>query len=293
MLLKNQSLEKIPNNFDTLENLYKLVEKITRVCYKSEQRISEDSYKDFVQGLINRTHTSPLEHATIYLVFKNTNAWNKYINNKYSKYFLNKDGVAFVTTNFRVLLENSWLNDFAYISLPTPNHYLRVTFKVQCARAIATEFLRHRVLSFTQESTRFTKYVDDLVFIKPFWCKAPEGKYTCNDVYKMFDHTNDELKDEMFLYSLCCIEENFKILLSKKIRPQEVRDILPLCFKADLYITGFIEDFLGDTITNKGVIPLRTHSSAHPDIRELATLIDKEIKKDTNFIESKLYDRYK
>ena len=263
------------------------------MCYKSEQRITEDSYKDFVQGLINRTHTSPLEHATLYLVFKNTNVWNKYINNKYSKHFLNKDGVAFVTTNFRVLLENSWLNDFAYISLPTPNHYLRVTFKVQCARAIATEFLRHRALSFTQESTRFTKYVDDLVFIKPFWCNAPEGKYICNDVYKMFDHTNDELKDEMFLYSLCCIEENFKILLDKKVRPQEIRDILPLCFKADLYITGFIEDFLGDITTNKGVIPLRTHSSAHPDIKELAILINEEIKKDTNFIESKLYDKYK
>lgn len=293
MIFKKQSIEKIPTDFTSEEELYKFLEVITRVCYKSEDKITENSYINFMKSLLNKSHTSSLEHGTIYLIFKNTNIWNKYINNPYSKYFVNKDGVAFVTTNYRVLVDNNWLGDLNYITLPTPNHYLRVTFKVQCARAIATEFLRHRVLSFIQESTRFTKYVDNLIFIKPFWCNAPEGEYTCEDVYKMFDITDDELKEEMFLYSLCCIEENFKILLKKKARPQEIRDILPLCFKTDIYISGFIEDFLGNPLKNKGVVPLRTHSSAHPDIRSLALSMDKLIREDNNFKNSHIYERYK
>lgn len=282
MLLIKQKVDCIDNVFTDKEGLYKFMEKIGRVCYKSENKITETSYETFVRNLINKVHTSVLEHGTVYMIFKNTSVWNKYINNPYSKYYIDKSGVAYVTTNFRVLVENCWLSDMIYMCKPTQYHHIRKTFKIQCSRAIANEIVRHRAFSYTQESTRFTKYVGELEFIKPFWCSSPEGVYTFESMLELPDSIIN-LKDRLFLYSVLIAEENFKILLSKKARPQEVRDILPLSFKTDLYMTGFVEDFIGVPDKNKGFIPLRIHNSAHPDISEIAKAIKNYILEDTYY----------
>lgn len=49
---------------------YQFIERIGRVCYKSEDRITEDSAKDFVKGLINRGHTAMIEHFWVHMTFK-------------------------------------------------------------------------------------------------------------------------------------------------------------------------------------------------------------------------------
>ena len=49
----------------TEQNPLKRIELCGRVCYKSEDRITKDSAEQFVQTLINRGHTSVLEHARI------------------------------------------------------------------------------------------------------------------------------------------------------------------------------------------------------------------------------------
>ena len=64
------------------------------------------------------------------------------------------DKYAYVTMNYRHIIENNWLDDLQYLCEPTEYHHKRYTVKFILDRAIANEFVRHRVFSFAQESTR-------------------------------------------------------------------------------------------------------------------------------------------
>lgn len=149
-----------------LEGVYKQIERVGRVCYKSEDKITEDSAKPFVDRMIKSGHGAMLEHGTVYLQFFwagavcqqcNQTAPNKlldrYAGNKYSIVHYHGNDV-YVTTNLRVLVENNWLDDLKYICEPTEYHERRVTVHFVCDRGVSHEFVRHRVMSFAQESTR-------------------------------------------------------------------------------------------------------------------------------------------
>lgn len=152
-----------------LEGVYKQIERVGRVCYKSEDKITEDSAKPFVDRMIKSGHGAMLEHGTIYLAIPMTTyapeAVNIYRHNSYSKVnecnkfiFTDKygDKVAAwcVTTNLRVLVENDCLEDLEFLCEPTEYHERRVTVHFVCDRGVSHEFVRHRVMSFAQESTR-------------------------------------------------------------------------------------------------------------------------------------------
>lgn len=148
-----------------IDGVYKIIEQAGRTCYKSEDKITEDSAKEFVDRMIKSGHGAMLEHGTVYLAMPmetmlpiEANGWGKYTKNPYSKGFkvCNVDGqkrVA-ITTNFRVLVENGWLDDLQYICEPTEYHEKRITVKFTTDQGILREFTRHRVFSFAVESTR-------------------------------------------------------------------------------------------------------------------------------------------
>ena len=109
-----------------LDGIYKQIEIAGRTCYKSEDKITEASSVDFVKRMIESHHTAMLEHGTVYLktyrdfeyehnieLVENDNELTKYSMNPYSVYTEDND-YAYVTTNFRVMLENR------YISPPSP-----------------------------------------------------------------------------------------------------------------------------------------------------------------------------
>lgn len=64
------------------------------------------------------------------------------------------DKYAYITMNYRHIIENDWLGDLRYLCAPTEYHEKRVTVKFICDRGVSHEFVRHRVFSFAQESTR-------------------------------------------------------------------------------------------------------------------------------------------
>ena len=64
------------------------------------------------------------------------------------------DKYAYITMNYRHIVENGWLDDLQYICEPTEYHERRVTVHFVCDRGVSHEFVRHRVFSFAQESTR-------------------------------------------------------------------------------------------------------------------------------------------
>lgn len=159
-------MKLIKPSFEILEQqpgykgLMQHIERCGRTCYKSEDKITEDSAEKFVKMLVNRGHTAMVEHGTIYLTLNMTSRqeYFKYCTNKYSEAISEGEAekgtwVGYVTTNYRVLLQNDWLGDLQYLTEPT-KHIRRITVKFVCDRGVSHEFVRHRVFSFAQESTR-------------------------------------------------------------------------------------------------------------------------------------------
>ena len=145
-----------------LEGVYKQIERAGRVCYKSEDKITETSAREFVERMIKSGHGAMLEAGTIYLRYDfkaredsnrvACNLWSKYKENIYSKAVQAQpilgvlDGFVAITSNFRVLVENNWLDDLKYLCEPTEYHEKRVTVKFVCDRGVSHEFVRHKLL---------------------------------------------------------------------------------------------------------------------------------------------------
>lgn len=131
-----------------LDGIYKQIELAGRTCYKSEDKITEDSAKDFVDRMIKSGHGAMLEHGTVYLKLPTgLQLSDKYEKNKHSVITLTPgiDPYWAVTTNYRVLVENNWLDDLQYICEPTEYHEKRIAVKWTCDRGILAEFTRHNI----------------------------------------------------------------------------------------------------------------------------------------------------
>lgn len=265
-----------------LEGIYKQIEKAGRVCYKSEDKITDTSAKDFVDRMIKSGHGAMLEHGTVYLKAEfevefyggeevATNPLINYVNNKYSKVTKGKD-TLYVTTNLRVLVENDLLSDLRYICGPTEFHEKRITVKFTCDRGVSHEFVRHRVFSFAQESTRYCNYSKDkfgneITFIQPCWDYIKTAAY--NGV--------DNFDGDYFEHSLREAESYYFKLLDQGWKPQQARAVLPNSLKTELVMTGFTKDW-------EHFFGLRDAGSAHPQARELAQPLHEEFIKRNHIV---------
>nr|DAW18127.1 MAG TPA: Thymidylate synthase complementing protein [Caudoviricetes sp.] len=120
------------------------------------------------------------------------------------------------------------------------------------------EFVRHRVFSFAQESTRYCNYSKDkfgneLTFIKPSW------SYFKNTSYKDVGYFDGDV----FESSLKKAESYYFKLIEKGWKPQQARQVLPNATKTELVMTGFESDW-------EGFFKLRCSGAAHPDAKKLA-----------------------
>lgn len=235
-----------------LEGIYKQIEYAGRTCYKSSDKITEDSAKPFVDRMIKSGHGAMLEHGTVYLYtdYKYPNFGkmiDRYTNNKYSKcnYFPTFPNRAYISSNLRVLVENDWLDDLKYLCEPTEFHEKRITVHFILPIGISREFCRHRVFSFAEMSTRYcnfnkNKFGNELTFIEDSW-------------------SNSNL--------LQLIETEYMKAIEEGKKPQEARNILPLCTKTELVMTGFVSDW-------KHFFRLRSRiaktGKPHPQAQELA-----------------------
>lgn len=275
-----------------LEGVYKQIERVGRVCYKSEDKITKDSAEPFVDRMIKSGHGAMLEHGTVYLaipVHSASDAPHDIVYNKYTQgkrvYTHGHEGFDAITTNYRVLVENDWLNLLQYRCEPTDDHEKRVTVHFVCDRGVSHEFVRHRVMSFAQESTRYCNYSKDkfgneLTFIIPCWLDIPTGQYQywdgdwC-DINKMkVQLPEGEHKDiDAFLWTLNNAETHYTLLINSGWKPQEARAVLPTSLKTELVVTGFTSDWekffrLRSRIAETG--------APHPQAKELAEPLMKE-----------------
>ena len=242
--------------------IYRQIEYAGRICYKSSNKITEDSAKPFVDRMIKSGHGAMLEHGTVYLDVPNSTGNYDLVpffaSNPYSRVVikpLNDRVHNYVTTNFRVIVENfaeEYIPDILqYLCEPTEFHEKRVTVHFTADAGVMREFFRHRVFSMAQESTRYCNYLRDkfdnsITVIYPSWLKEEEEL---------------EFEEDMRV-----IEELYFKWLKKGWTAQQARVFLPLGVKAEAVMTGFTSDF-------KHFFDLRaigTTGQPHPQAKELA-----------------------
>jgi len=178
--------------------MLKRIEKIGRVCYKSEDKITEESSIAFVTNILKSGHESVIEHE-------------------------------------------------------------KVSVRVICDRGVSHEIVRHRLASYSQESTRYCNYSKDkfggeLTFIKPcFW-----------------DEDSDEY--EIWKNNMATVEDTYNSLIAIGAKPQEARSVLPNSLKTEIVMTMNLREW-------RLFFKLRTSEKAHPQMREVACVILDEFKR--------------
>jgi len=178
--------------------LLRNLERIGRVCYKSEEKITEESAKAFIAMLIQRGHESVIEHAII-------------------------------------------------------------TVRFICDRGVSHELVRHRLASFSQESTRYCNYKGGVEFIIPEWVAIAPGNYEGKDYYKTISEDTANL---IWFCSMLNAENDYKALLEKGWIPQQARSVLPNSTKTEIVISANLREW-------RTIFKQRTSNAAHPQMREL------------------------
>jgi len=187
----------IESNLDA-DYILKQIESAGRTAYKSEDKITQDSAKDFVEMIKTRGHMSVFEHQS-------------------------------------------------------------VTVRVICDRGVSHEIVRHRLASYTQESTRYCNYTkgkfgSEITVIEPvFWTKDDEK-------YKIWKQTIEQ------------IESGYNKLIELGATPQEARSVLPNSLKTEIVITMNLREW-------RHFFNLRTSYAAHPQMREISIPLLKEFQK--------------
>jgi len=130
-----------------------------------------------------------------------------------------------------------------------------VSFKIICDRGVTHELVRHRLASYSQESSRYCdysagKFGGELTFIKPcFWAEDDEN-------FLLWKET------------MARLEKNYLELRERGAKPEEARSILPNSLKTEIFVTMNLREL-------RHFLKLRTAAAAHPQMREVALKIYK------------------
>ena len=303
MKLIKQSFEILEQKDFTLVGIKKFIERCGRVCYKSEDKITDTSYEKFVNMLERRDHARPLEFGTVHLKMnssdfnkiRSTLCLNKIYNDQWIKHYYVGD-VTYVTTNYRYYL--NILKTFPKLEkffTNEDNEYYpkRYTVHMILDRGVMDEFRTHVGLSHLAESTRYCNYSKDkfgneLTFIKPCWLNVSEGKYNhcimvsknspdirieCVGSDEIGKYYNIEEDEGLFLNGLVQSELTYLNLINnKKWTPQQARSVLPLGIKSELISCGFEDSW-------ENFFKRRDAPDAHPMAQEIAKPMHEEFLK--------------
>lgn len=186
------------------------IEKIGRVCYKSEKNITDDgeSAKKFVKMLINSNHTSVIEHSS-----------------------------------------------------------LSVKFTVD--RGVSHELVRHRIASFTQESTRYVNYSLDKFGSEINVIDIENGIRLDKKMTKMDSKMIAAIIEEWIL-AMEDAEKHYMRMMELGATPQIARSVLPSSTKTEIIITANYREW-------RSFFKLRTEGAAHPQMREVTIPLLKEL----------------
>lgn len=154
-----------------------------------------------------------------------------------------------------------------------------LTVKFICDRGVSHELVRHRLASFSQESTRYCNYSKgrhghELTFIQPPWVSD-------EDVYNYQNQNNLDEKDATienidyaslgWFSSMDVAEENYLQLLECGWKPEQARSVLPNSLKTEIVVTANFREW-------RLIFKQRTSVKAHPQMRELMIPLLEEVR---------------
>lgn len=166
------------------------IERAGRVCYKSEDKITDTSAETFCKMIYQRGHESVVEHAV-------------------------------------------------------------ASIRIVCDRGVSHEIVRHRIASYSQESTRYCNYTKEK-FGNEISVIKPPGMLPVAEV---------AWEDAML-----AAEKAYVRMTSNGATPQIARSVLPTCLKTELVMTANFREW-------RHFLKLRTDKAAHPQMREVALMI--------------------
>jgi thymidylate synthase (FAD) len=176
------------------ERILKNLERYGRTCYKSEDRITPESAREFVARILKGGHESVIEHE-------------------------------------------------------------KVTVRIICDRGVAHEIVRHRIASYSQESTRYCNYKSrGIQVIEPFFFVGDNKKY------------------QIWLSTMHACEDAYNALIKAGATPQEARSVLPNSLKTEIIITYNLREW-------RHFFRLRCSKQAHPQMREVIIPLLQEFKR--------------
>lgn len=282
MKLIKQSFEILEQKDFSLIGIKKFIERCGRVCYKSEDRITDDSYEKFVNMLVKRDHARPLEFGTVHLKISSGMLFEEFLQDLVDYKLYNPAWIkykelpeyTYITTNYRHYLQI--IKKCPYIAeyfTEQDNCYYpsRYTVHMVLSRGVMDEFRTHVSLSHLAESTRYCNYSKDkfdnqVTFVIPNWCNSLKEGSEQN--YPPFEINEDEI---IFMDALQNAQNSYLSLLKLGWTPQQARGVLPLSVKSELISCGFKdawENFFYRRCTN----------DAHPMAREIAIPLQKRFK---------------
>ena len=137
-------------------------------------------------------------------------------------------------------------------------------------RGVSHELVRHRLASFSQESTRYCNYKGGVTFIIPPWCSIDCGDYNGIDEIVLSKLNNKS--EEAWFRSLIQSEHWYIELLNNGWSPQQARSVLPNSLKTEIVITANFREW-------QHIFTLRCSKSAHPQMREIMIPLHIQCKK--------------
>ena len=203
MITVKPSIEILSDS--SYETILQKIERIGRVCYKSEDKIRENTAEGFIRGIIKRGHESVIEHESI-------------------------------------------------------------SVKVICDRGVTHEIVRHRIASYSQESTRYCNYTSDKF----------SNQISCIDIATGFhynmDNEADRKKWDIWNQAMMAAEQYYFALIAAGAKPEEARSVLPNSLKTEIVMTMNLREW-------RHFIRLRSSRAAHPQIAEITAQILAEFTK--------------
>jgi thymidylate synthase (FAD) len=146
--------------------------------------------------------------------------------------------------------------------------HFSVTFRVLCDRGVSHELVRHRIMSFAQESTRYVSYQHgDMEFVLPSVYKSAYVEYL-GRFNEPEQHPTQSQIDCFRQWRQACevCEISYKRMMELGAKPQEARSVLPNSLKTEIIMTANLREW-------RHFIKLRTAKAAHPDMRVVAKKI--------------------
>ncbi len=291
-----------------IDGMKALIEKAARVCYASENKDSNDveSADKMIKQLKLSNHMTPLEHGTVYLLTTDKNIATKYKKNEYSRvkskkfHKVDKEHYEvgsgwyeydvteyYITTNYRVLVENNWEDDLKYFCEPTDMHDKRISVMFISDIGVSREFNRHRKNSINEQSTRYCNYSKDkfgkeIKVIEPNWMyNNDEVEYKANveDIYSYCRYIVDGNackfnEVDYWLFANFASSFSYMHLINDcGWKAQQARVVLPLGTATILIHTAYEDDwyyFLG--LRSKGMT-----GAPHPMAKEIADELMKKM----------------